>query len=328
MNILITGANGFIGRHLVDRLLSKGHNIRGTARNTGSRKPGEDIKSIEWASLNLERPDNDYGEILRDIDVVVHLAARVHNPKEEDRADIYNIINTEGTRSLMLNAENFGVKRFIFISSIKVVGEGVVCPDGSEPVKYSEVTEPDPRGVYEKSKYAAEKIIQQRWNDSSMDYIIIRPPLVYGPWVKGNFLSLMNAVYNRYPLPLAGIKNKRSLVYVKNLCGGIESSIEHPDAAQNIFHICDSTLSIVDLVKRIAASLGKQNVVFPFPVALLRYAASMLNRKEMIDRLTESLPMDDSKIRRMLSWTPEYTLDEGMETTAKWFLGSKNREQP
>ncbi|MBE9011490.1 SDR family oxidoreductase [Pseudanabaenaceae cyanobacterium LEGE 13415] len=307
MNYLITGATGFVGLALCQRLASSEQTVYGVVRRSDAVLPAS-VKPILVSSL----ADLYTHPILSKIDVVIHLAARVHQMKDAaaDPLSEFRAINTEATRNLAIAARSAGVKRFVYLSSIKVNGDGQSTP-------YTEQSEPQPVDPYGISKWEAECALKQI---EDLEVVILRPPLVYGAEVRANFLNLMKLVNKGIPLPLGSVNNRRSLVYVGNLVDAIAQCAIHPNAAGHTFLISDNTdLSTAELVKNIAKSLNKPVRLLPISPVLLTILARILGKTATVDRLFGSLTVDSSRICRTLNWHPPFTLLQGLENTARWF---------
>jgi len=260
----------------------------------------------------------DWSEVLQGCDVFIHSAARAHITKDEaaDPLAEYRRVNVESTLNLARQAVSAGVKRFIFISSIKVNGEGT--PLGM-PYKASDA--PTPEDAYGQSKLEAEQGLVQLASETSMEVVIIRPPLVYGPGVKGNFASMIKLIEKGLPLPLGAIHNKRSLVSIDNLVDLIIRCIDHPAAANQVFLAGDGQdLSTTELLRGVGKAMGKPARLIPLPSGLLQFGAALLGKQAMAQRLLGSLQVDISKTCELLSWKPPYTVEEGLRrcfTTGK-----------
>lgn len=305
--ILITGATGFVGRRLADILAAKGLPLRLVSR--AAREGYIGVGDID-ANTN-------WGAALEGVDTVIHLAARVHvmNETAENPDDLYFATNRDGTLHLAQQAAEAGAKRFIFISSIKVNGEET---EAGKPYRPEDA--PHPFDAYGRSKLEAEIGLMQISKAIGMEIVIIRPPLVYGPGVKANFRTMMRAVDKGLPLPLAGIGNARSLVFVDNLCDLIHTCLTHPKAAGETFLVSDGEdVSTPKLLEKIAKAMNKKARLLPFPLPLLRLAASLLGKGAMLQRLQGSLQVDISKTQSLLGWQPPFTLDEGLAKTAEHF---------
>jgi len=268
-------------------------------------KNGINISSIDANTSWLEA--------LQNIDVVIHLAARVHVMRENEgnALSAYRQINVEGTLNLARQAAAAGVSRFIFLSSIKVNGE-LTLPGQ----RFSEDSEPNPLDAYGISKYEAEEGIKELCEDSGMEYVIIRPPLIYGPGVRANYRKLINAIEKEVPLPFRLIKNQRSMLALDNLVDFIYLCVSNPKAANQIFLLSDGEdLSTRDLVKKIALALGVTPRLLTVPVWALRLVGFLTGRGAVIDRLIGSLQIDSSKANQLLGWTPPISVDQGISKT-------------
>jgi nucleoside-diphosphate-sugar epimerase len=312
MRVLVTGANGFVGLQLCAAMLKQGWQVRAVLRSPHQMPAG--TESVIIGAIDGK---TDWSDALRGVDVVIHLAARVHVMKDTaaDRLTEFLKVNLYGTSNLAQQAARAGVKRLVYVSSIKVNGEQTT---GSQP--FEESDEPHPRDPYAISKWRAEQELQRIAQETGLETVIVRPPLVYGPGVKGNFISLLAAVDRGIPLPLAGANNLRSLVYVGNLADALIACATHSAAAGQTYLVSDGDdVSTAMLVKKIAQALGRKSREFYFPPAPLRVMAAVLGRKEQVDRLFGSLRINDEKIRRELAWSPPFTLEQGLRATAEWY---------
>ncbi|UJF23147.1 UDP-glucose 4-epimerase family protein [Shewanella sp. OMA3-2] len=316
-NILITGATGFVGTTVSLALNELGYTIT----EIGRRFSGLNHKFFpvefddETEALNA----------LVGIDIVVHMAARAHVMKDStiNPLQSYRLVNTYGTLKLARQAASFGVKRFIFISSIKVNGEST-----SLDKSFTADDVHHPQDAYGISKSEAETQLLALGQQTGMEIVIIRPPLVYGPGVKANFASLLNLASKGLPLPFACFnQNKRSMVSVDNLVNLIITCIEHPNAANQVFLVSDDEdLSTADLISRLSKACGKSGFMLPIPVSVFSICAKILRKKDFIDRLSGSLTVDISKTKTLLSWSPPLSVDEGFKKTADAFLLSKKND--
>ncbi|HYD92196.1 MAG TPA: SDR family oxidoreductase [Flavobacterium sp.] len=312
---LITGAGGFIGRRLCARLLKDGWHVRAVLR-----KDNLDIShGMQKCWVEDIGPDSDWQSPLVNMQIVIHLAARVHIIDEYsiDSLSSYREVNTAGTAALARQAAASGVKRFIFISSVKVNGEF------SEGQAFSEKSVENPQDPYGISKWEAEQILKKISEETGMEVVIIRPPLVYGPGAKANFLRLMNWVDRGMPLPFSLIKNKRSLVFVENLVDAIVLAAQHPLARGKTYLVADKEdLSTPELVAGLGKAFDKKVWQLPVPVVFLNLVAAIVNKKVEVNRLTSSLQIDSSAIRKELGWKQPFSTAEGLEITVQHYLKS------
>ncbi len=313
MKLLVTGANGFIGKALCAEAFSRGLKVRGVTRNASSGST--DVEGVTVGDIN---GNTDWQLALTGIDVVVHLAARVHVMRERAANPLteFRSVNVDGTEHLARCAAASGVKRLIYVSSIKVNGEATPSRQA-----YSEKLLPAPQDPYGASKWEAEQALHQVAKETGLEVVIIRPPLVYGASVKGNFAALIKSILRCTPLPLASIKNQRDLIYVGNLVDALIACATHPAAAGQTYLVSDGeSISTPDLIRKLALALGKPCFVFPFPISIMRFFAGMLGKSAAVDRLTQSLMIDSSKIRQELDWKPPCTLGQGLKATAEAYL--------
>ena len=306
MRVLITGARGFVGAALIRHL---GSDARWSVRASSRTPPAAAGLGVEWMTSPDLGPDADWRPLLAGVDVVVHLAARVH-VMTSGHADgpEYQRVNVLGTRRLAEQAVAAGVRRLVLLSSVKVHGESG---------HFNESSAMAPADAYGVSKRDAEDVLRDVARRTGLEVVILRAPLVYGPGVKANFLSLVTAVGRGRILPLASIANRRSLVGVDNLADLIAVSMEHPAAASEAFLVSDGEdLSTPELVRRLAAAAGRHARLLPMPVWGLRILAAALGRSAAVDRLAGSLTVDISKARRLLGWEPPVAVDEGLRRVA------------
>ncbi|MBU1339998.1 MAG: SDR family oxidoreductase [Proteobacteria bacterium] len=313
--ILITGINGFLGRGIVKAMQESGYLVKGTVRSANGNKCSIEDDPRIFITGEIDE-QTDWGEALDGIDVVVHLVARVHvmNDVSDDPLAAFRKVNTAGTLNMARQAVTAGVKRIVFISSIKVNGEGT----GDKKVVFSEVDIPDPQDPYAVSKWEAEQGLMAIAKETGLEVVIIRPPLVYGPGVKANFRSLMKWVIRGVPLPLGAVDNKRSLVALENLVSFIIHCMEHPKAAGELFLISDGEdVSTTELLQKMARAFGKRSFLIPVPVSLMFFVARMLGKNNIADRLFGSLLIDSSKARNLLGWKPVVSMVEGLKNMVK-----------
>ncbi|MHB1188691.1 UDP-glucose 4-epimerase family protein [Thiobacillus sp.] len=309
MKVLLTGANGFVGRELRAELLRHGHWVRGTLRqNKGRLAKADEVEYVVVGSIDAATA---WRPALIGCDVVVHLAARVHVMRDEasDPLAEFREVNTEGTLNLARQAAQAGVKRLVFVSSIKVNGEGRDDP-------YRETDAPAPEDAYAISKWEAELGLHRIAQEAGLEVVILRPPLVYGPGVKANFLRLLRTVARGWPLPLGAIRNRRSLLYLGNFVDAIRVCVEHPDAAGQTFLLDDGQpVSTPELIRTVARAMGRPARLLAVPVVILELVGALLGKRAAVARLTGSLWVDSSLIRSRLNWTPPYSMEAGLAAT-------------
>ena len=311
--ILVTGANGFVGRAVCRALLDAGHTVTGLVRKKGTCVPGVQ----EWVS-----GATDFGDIDRawpaslQADCMIHLAARVH-VMHDDAADplaAFRATNVDGALRLARAGRRHSVRRIVFLSSIKAVAE----LDPGRPLH--EDDPPLPQDAYGLSKLEAEVALRQFGDESGLDVIVVRPPLVYGPGVRANFLSLMRAIAKGMPLPLGAVDARRSLVYVGNLADAIVHCATDPQAASACFHVADDeSYTVAELARSLGIHLHKPARLLPVPPAWLRLAGRITGRLEQVERLTGNLRVDNGRIREVLGWRPSWSLEQGLKQTADWY---------
>lgn len=305
MEILVTGATGFLGQRLCSVL-----NERSSFDVTAVVRAGRSVCANRVVEINNIGKDNDWSTVLEGARVVIHAAARAHIMKDEvdDPLAEYRKVNVDGTLNLAHQAAKAGIKRFIFISSIKVNGEQTHA--GSA---FRAEDPPAPEDPYGISKYEAESGLMELASTTGMEVVIIRPPLVYGPDVKGNFASMINIVRKGVPIPFGAIANKRSLVGIDNLVDLIVTCVAHPKAANQIFLASDGKdLSTTELLRAVADARGRKSRLIPVPSSFLTFCASVLGKRAMAQRLVGSLQVDISKTREVLDWEPPVTVEEGL----------------
>lgn len=314
MNILLTGYSGFVGKELLNKLTD--YNVHLLGRNKSFIAELE--SDINYTNLDINSSTN-YANSLENIEAVIHCAGRAHimNDSEDDPLAAFREVNTFGTINLAQQAAQAGVKRFIFISSIKVNGEGTEI---GYPFT-AEVNEA-PTDPYGLSKYEAEKGLLAIAEETGMEVVIIRPPLIYGPGVKANFKSMLTLVSKGIPLPFGGIRgNLRSLVSLDNLIDLILTCIKHPNAANQVFLVSDDKdISTADMFKNLAFAFNRTNRLLPIPAIFFKLSLSLIGKSKVYQRLGGSLQVDISDTCRKLDWKPPVTLKDGFAKTARYFL--------
>ncbi|MFP6790487.1 MAG: SDR family oxidoreductase [Thalassolituus sp.] len=311
--ILLTGSTGFVGSALVSELQKlSGVHVVGAVRSAVSAT-SDDVVVVG----NIDGT-TDYSSALTGVNVVIHAAARAHVMRDEVTNPLaeYRQVNVEGTLNLAKQAVAAGVKRFVYISSVKVNGESTsVLPAFAET---NAVVPEDPYGV---SKHEAEEGLRLLAEETGLEVVIVRPPLVYGPGVKANFLSLLKLSATKLPLPFGSVNNKRSMVYVGNLADFIIRCIEHPKAANQTFLVSDGhDVSLSELIRLIRQSMKKPAWLIPVPVSLFQLAGKLTGKMALVDRLVGDLQVDSRKARERLNWTPPYRFEEGIKATVAEFI--------
>ena len=312
----MTGASGFVGRPLCVELLREHHGVRAAIRSPSPLPEG-----VEAVTVGNIDGSTDWTNALSGMDVVIHLAARVHVMRDRaaDPLTEFLKVNRDGTENLARQAARAGVKRLVYVSSIKVNGE-----ETSGHRCFAELDRPAPKDPYGISKWQAEEALIRISQETPLEVVILRPPLVYGPGVKGNFISLLAAVDNGIPLPLAGATNERSLIYVGNLVSALIACATNAAAAGQTYLVSDGQdVSTAQLVQEIASALGCNARSFYLPPKILRSVAMIAGRSSQVDRLFGSLRVDDRKLRAQLDWSPPFTLEQGLRLTAAWYRGQR-----
>lgn len=317
-SVFLTGATGFVGSAVMSRLVADGVSVKAAVRSESDRVENG-VHIVRFDSFEAA----DWYEHLVGVDSVVHCAARVHvmDDTEADPLAAFRKVNVEGTLHLAKQAAEAGVRRFVFISSIKVNGEG------TRPGKpYTADDLPAPRDPYGVSKMEAEQGLRGLASHTAMEVVIIRPVLVYGPGVKANFLSMMRWLDKGIPLPFGAIHNARSLVALDNLVDLIVTSRVHPQAANQTFLVSDGEdLSTTQLLRRMAKALGKSARLLPISSWMLSSAANVLGKRSLSQRLCGSLAVDIGKTRSLLQWTPPVSVDSALELAAQHYMEHKKQ---
>ena len=308
--ILVTGATGFVGRSLVTKLASDGHDTRACVRHDTAVMP-DGVQAWQVGDLTGEV---DWRPTLGGIEIVVHAAARVHVMDEiaADALSEFRRVNVAGTLNLARQAATAGVQRFVFISSIKVNGEAT---QPGHPFTADEA--PAPQDAYGLSKMEAEQGLREIAAETGMEFVIIRPPLVYGPGVKANFSAMMRWLRRGVPLPLGAIHNQRSLVALDNLVDLVVTCLRHPAAANQTFLVSDGEdVSTTELLRRMGQAINCPARLIPVAASWLEQAAALIGKRNMAQRLCGSLQVDIQKTRQLLGWSPPVTLDQGLKKAA------------
>lgn len=311
--ILVTGANGFIGRHLCRWLVDAGYDVRGAQRrlHPECNPPAKDVVAVGDIG-----PSANWKDAVRGVDCVIHLAARVHETNENsaDPFAEYVKVNVGGTRSLLQACSNSDVRHFIYLSSIKVNGEATVG------APFSVADAPAPEDPYGRSKFEAELLVQRMCEEQGIDWTIVRSPLVYGPGVKANFARLVQFVKSGIPIPLGACTNRRSMIYVGNLCDLIGQTLVAQNSRNKIFLVSDGhDFTMPELIQGVGRIIGKRPVLLPIPIAWLSVVAGIAGRRKDVKRLTQSLEIDISETCRLLNWRPPYDVDTALsETLNNW----------
>jgi nucleoside-diphosphate-sugar epimerase len=316
MKVLVTGATGFIGRSLCPVLRGRGFAVRAAVRGE-SALPAD----IEIAKIDTLGPATRWSAGVSGADAIVHLAGRAHvlGDTGPDEAAKVRAVNVEATVHLARAAIRAGVRRFVFVSTAKVHGE----QNAGRP--WTEQDPPVPEDLYAGSKWEAEQALAHIARTTPLEVVVLRPPLVYGPGVKANFLRLLRTVDGGLPVPLGAIQNRRSLVYVGNLADAIATCLDRPAAANRTFLVSDGDdVSTPELIRRVAAALDRPARLVSMPLWMLRLGARLLGRGADFERLAGDLAVDSSAIRRELGWQPPYSMQAGLEATAKWYRSLGN----
>ena len=325
--VLVTGASGFVGAALSSKLYANRFSVRAAVRSSSST-----VKNAEMVVVDAINGETDWKEALSDVNVIVHLAARVHIMSDDaaDPLGEFRKVNVDGTERLARMAVAHGVKRFVYVSSIKVNGEETfpehisLLPSsfqrGDKSAIFSEADIPTPQDPYGTSKWEAEQILHHISRETGLEVVIVRAPLVYGEGVKGNFAQMLKVLNRGIPLPLASVENRRSLVYVENLAYALILCATHPMAAGQTYLVSDGEdVSMPELLRKLGVAMGHPARLFYCPPALLKFAGRLFGKTEQVERLLGSLQVDSGKIRRELGWLPTFTLQQGLQATAEWY---------
>lgn len=312
--VLVTGARGFVGSVLCRSLVSAGHNVVGTTRQ---KDACNDAVETSFRLVHDSGSGVECKEELSKSDCVVHLAARVHvmNEMAADPIAEFRAANLEKTESLARNAAAEGIKRFVFVSTIKVLGDGVP----HRPYTHSDRASPS--DAYSVSKYEAEQAVERIASETGMEFVILRPPLIYGAGVGGNMRRIFSLVYRGIPMPFGAVENARSMLAVENLCDVIQLCLERREASGKVFLVADDTpISTPQLIRTVAANMGKSARLLPIPVSVLKVMGKLTGRAPEISRLCESLLVDVQYTQEMLDWTARVSPEEGLRTAVERFI--------
>ena len=308
---LVTGAGGFVGQALCAELLRRGHALRGAVRGqTNSLQ-------IPVTAVGEIGPDTDWSEALHGVETVIHLAARVHVMKDvaADPLTEFRRVNTAGTEHLARCAAASGVRRLVYASSIKVNGE-----ETRAGKKFTAAEAPAPQDPYGVSKWEAEQALHRVAEETGLEVVIVRPPLVYAPGVKGNFAQMLGVVAKGVPLPFASVHNQRSMVYLGNLVDALIACATQPAAAGQTYLVSDGEdVSTPELLRLLAHGMNVPSRLLPCPPVWLRLAGKLTGKSNQIERLLGSLQVDSDKIRHDLNWVPPYSVQQGLQATAECY---------
>lgn len=311
--ILVTGVNGFIGQNIYKELIKLNYFVRGAVRNLKSVLINNDIKFISVGNINAE---TNWDYALEGIDCVIHCAGKAHAMNKKVELDIYREVNRDGTKHLAEQAAKAGVKRLIFLSSAKVNGESTSKSCDNKIFTYNDI--PNPQDNYAISKFEAEQALREVASKTVLEVVVVRLPLVYGHSAKGNLDRLIKLIYSKIPLPLEGIKNKRSLIGIDNLIDALVRCVEHPDIANKTFLVSDGEdLSTPELIRLLASTMGQPAKLFTVPTFVLKFLGFIIGKQSEINRLTGSLVVDNSYAREILNWTPLVSVEKGIRRMVK-----------
>lgn len=309
-SVLVTGATGFIGGSLSDALTDCGYTVKRTARNARAEVMAVPLNTEDWSAA------------LDGVNTVIHCAALAHVPVSSNDSFIAEVreLNVIATQRLAKQAKEKGVKRFIFLSTVKAIGESTI-PGSS----YKNISDCSPEDLYGESKRDAELALKKELSGSATELVIIRPPLVYGPGVKGNFKALMGLAKKNVPLPFGAVRNKRSLVSLENLVSLIITCVKHSQPLNETFLVSDDhDVSTKELFETLTRAYGKKPKLWPCPVGLMRFGATILGKKAISDRLFGNLQLDITHTKQILNWEPPVSFQQAIQTCVKHELRSSN----
>ena len=304
----ITGANGIIGKSLCKTLSKLNKSVVGIVRSKNSLKT---LSAINTRLVGDIDKNTNWHKSIENCEVIIHCAGKAHVMDNKDNYYDYYSVNTEGTKNLAEQAAEVGVKRIVFLSSIKVNGENTDIIDNKKLFFYNDI--PAPLDVYGISKLEAEKALWKISSRTGLEVVVVRLPLVYGYGVKGNLGRLIKIIKSGIPLPLSKVKNERSMIGIDNLVNLINQCIDHPEASGKTFLASeDKALSTPELIKLIASSMGREANLFPIPLFLLKFLGSFFGKGEEINRLVGSLRIDNNYTKETLDWSPTISVEEGV----------------
>ena len=306
--ICVTGAEGFIGMSLCKALSSLNKAIRGFVRTIDSNKNSSEIEYVPVGDISSKI---NWKDQLKGYDCIVHCAGKAHNMSKNKDFDVYHLVNTESTRRLAEQAAEAGVKRLVFLSTIKVNGESTGKISSREAFTNNDM--PDPQGAYAISKLKAEEVLWKISTKTGLEVVVVRLPLVYGKDVKGNLARLIKLIKSDIPLPLSMIKNQRSMIGIDNLVDLLICCTDHPNAAGKTFLVSDGKdLSTSELINFIASSMGRKARLFPVPLFLLKFLGFIFGKQKEVNRLIGSLKINSNYTKKMLNWKPPLSVEEGI----------------
>lgn len=313
--VSVTGANGFIGHHLIHKLLGMGHNVCAIVRSESAAESIPD--SAETRVINDPQDLDLWKDALAGSDAVIHLIGLAH-AAARDKSDLmkrFRETNVKLTERVVDACIHNNVHRLIYLSSIKAVGEGASDP-------YTEESQCSPENAYGESKREAELLILNRTQESPIEVSLVRPPVVFGPGVKGNIVRMMKLVRSRLPLPIRCLRAKRSMVYVGNLVDALCLMVTAEQPVEGIFHISDPGVALTtrEMLLQLGRHMGRTILELPVPASLLRVMGRLVGMGDVVDRLTQSLTTQGLRLTNELGWRPPYSMQEGLSATVKWFV--------
>ncbi|MFH1804297.1 MAG: NAD-dependent epimerase/dehydratase family protein [Pseudomonadota bacterium] len=320
--IAVTGANGFVGQAVCRELMRQGFGVRALLRRESTRRDMEQVLAADARVVGDIEDTTNFGDTLNGVGGVVHLAARVHvmTDHEADPLTAFRRVNVGGSIALAKAASSYGVKRMVFMSSVKVNGEETRLSPFDETSPFQ------PDDPYGQSKVEAEKELHDFARKNGIGLTVLRPPLVYGPGVKANFAAMMKLAALGVPLPFGAIDNRRSLIHVDNLASACVQVLQNPAAEDKTFMVSDGEdFSVPDMIRYLAEGMMKKSRMIPVPISWLKILGRLSGKQAQISRLTGSLQIDSRLIRKELNWQPPVNGREGLRLTGKWFLNQTGR---